>query len=150
MDFNKVAVITVAYVIINLFLFFFNYALIHSPYTLGPSPEFSVRSYFFTNLLIGFITGVLGGVLLVSVNNHLFRRRSFKFAMLSTLIAYSFIFILVTSIATFANLLGPTLSGLLVEMFTDPFNGGKNELPKMEKKWKTNGMDFPENGKSHK
>ena len=103
---HQVTLITLGYVAINLFLFFFNYALINSPYSLGPSPLFSVKGYFLTNVLIGVITGVLGGVLLVSVNSQLFRRRSFKFAMLTTLLAYVLIFLVVTIVATFANLLG--------------------------------------------
>lgn len=102
--FHKVAIITLAYVIISLFLFFFNYALINSPYSLGPSPLFNVKSYLLTNILIGIIAGVLGGILLVSVNSHLFRRRSFKFAMLTTILAYVMIFLLVTTIATLVNL----------------------------------------------
>ena len=106
LDLNKIALITIGYVIINLFLFFFNYALLNSPYSLGPSPRFNVGSYLLTNLLIGLIAGVLGGILLVSVNSHMFRRRSFMFAMLTTLIAYILIFVLVTLVATFANLLG--------------------------------------------
>ncbi len=106
MDINKVAAITIGYIIINVFFFFFNYALINSPYSLGPTPQFSVGSYLPTNLLIGLIAGVLGGTLLVSVNGHLFRRRSFKFAMLVTFIAYILIFVLVTLVATFANLIG--------------------------------------------
>jgi len=106
LNFHKVAVILLGYVIINLFLFCFNYALINSPYSLGPSPEFNVRNYLLTNLLIGVITGLLGGALLVLVNSQLFRRRSFKFAMLTTLFAYVLIFLLVTFVATFVNLLG--------------------------------------------
>jgi len=106
LNLHKVAIITLGYIIINLFLFFFNYALINSPYSLGPSPQFNVKSYFLTNILIGVITGILGGVLLVSVNSQLFRRRSFKFAMLTTLFAYVLIFLLVTIVATFVNLLG--------------------------------------------
>jgi adenylate cyclase len=94
------------YVIINIFIFFFNYALINSPYSLGPSPQFNVKSYLLANILIGLIAGVLGGILLVLVNSQLFRRRSFKFAMLTTLIAYVLIFLLVTFVATLVNLLG--------------------------------------------
>ena len=94
------------YVTINLFLFFFNYAIINSPYTLGPSHLFTVNTYLFTNILIGIINGVLGGVLLVSVNSRLFRKRSFKFALLTTLFFHVLIFLLVTFVATFVNLLG--------------------------------------------
>lgn len=106
MDLNKVALITIGYVILNIFLFFFNYALLNSPYSLGPSPQFSAEGNLLTNLLIGLITGVLGGILLVYVNSSLFRRRSFKFAMLATTMAYLLIFVLVTLIATFANIIG--------------------------------------------
>jgi adenylate cyclase len=102
---HKVAIITLGYVIIDIFLFFYNYALIYSPYSLGPSPLFTVKSYFLTNILIGLITGVLGGVLLVTVNSQLFRKRSFKFAMLTTIFTYIFIFLFVTIVATFVNLL---------------------------------------------
>ena len=113
-NFHKVALITLGYVTINLFLFFINYAVINSPYSLGPSLLFSVKSYLLTNILIGMIAGVLGGVLLVSVNSQLFRKRSFKFAMLTTLLAYVLIFLLVTSVSIFVNLLG--------EHWTSPIN----------------------------
>ncbi len=106
MDLHKVAVITLGYLIIHVFLFFFNSAIINSPYSLGPSEEFTVKSYFLTNLVGGLVTGVLSGALLVSVNNHLFRRRSFKFAMLTTLMAYALIFLLVTITSSIAHILG--------------------------------------------
>lgn len=106
MNLSKVAVITVAYVLISVFIFFFNYALLNSPYSLGPSNLFSIKSQFLTNILIGLIAGVLGGVLLVWVNSQLFRRRSFGFAMLTTLAAYVLIYIIVSLAAIFANLLG--------------------------------------------
>ena len=104
LNIQKVAFITVGYVAINLFIFFFNYALLNSLYSLGPSPQFNVTYYLLTNLLVGVIAGVLAGILLVTVNSRLFRRRSFKFAMFTTLISYVFIFLLVTFVATFANL----------------------------------------------
>lgn len=105
-NFYKVAFITLGYVTLNLFLVFFNYAIINSIYTLGPSPLFNFKGYFLTNLLTGVTTGWLGGVLLVSVNSQLFRRRSFKFAMLTTLLAYVLLFLLVTIVGTFVSLLG--------------------------------------------
>ncbi len=105
MDLNKVALITIGYVILTVFLFFFNYALIHSPYSLGPSEQFGVRTYLLENLFVGLVTGVLGGILLVSVNNQLFRRRSFKFAMLTTLMAYMLIYLLVVISTTIVYML---------------------------------------------
>lgn len=105
MNLNKVAVITIGYILINIFIFFFNYALINSPYSLGPSPLFNFRIYFLSNIVVGLIAGVLGGIILVSVNSQLFRRRSFKFAMLTTLTAYVLIFVLVNVVTTFTNVL---------------------------------------------
>ena len=106
MNLSKVAIITIGYVLLNMFIFFFNYTVINSPYSLGPSPQFNVRTYFLTTILIGLIAGVLGGVLLVWVNGQFFRRRSFKFAMFNTLIAYVLIFVLVSLVATLAMLIG--------------------------------------------
>jgi adenylate cyclase len=104
MNLYQVALITLGYVIINLFIFFFNYALLNSVYSVGPSPYFNVSHYLLTNLLVGVIAGVLAGIALVSVNSRLFRRRSFKFAMGTTLISYVFIFMLVTIVATMSNI----------------------------------------------
>ena len=105
MNLHKVAIITLGFVAINLFIFYFNYALLNSVYSLGPSLQFNVKNYLLTNILVGVIAGVLGGVLLVSVNSQLFRRRSFKFSMITTLFAYVLIFLLVTFVGIFANLL---------------------------------------------
>ena len=101
--FYQVALITVGFMIINLFIFFFNYALLNSPYSLGPSPLFDLNYYLLTNLLVGFIAGVLAGILLVTVNSRLFRRRSFRFAMGTTLISYVLIFLLVSFVGIFVN-----------------------------------------------
>ena len=122
MNLNKVVVITICYVIINLFLFFFNYALINSVYSLGPSPQFNTGSYFITNLIIGLIAGILGGISLVSVNSHLFRRRSFKFAMLATLLFYILTFILVTLVAIITSLIGEHgLNGISFDILRTSF-----------------------------
>jgi len=113
LNIHKVFGITLAFVAINLFLTFFNFALINSPYSLGPSPLFNPKSYLLSNLLVGMIAGLLAGVVLVVVNSKLFRKRSFKFAMLTTLLAYVLIFLFVTILATFVNLVGEhTLQGI--------------------------------------
>jgi adenylate cyclase len=103
---GKVAIITIGYVLLNIFIFFFIYSIINSPYSLGPSPQFNVSAYFLTAILIGLIAGLLGGVLLVWVNSQLFRKRSFKFAMLTTLIAYVLIFVVVSFAALLGILIG--------------------------------------------
>jgi len=106
LNISKVAIITLGYVLLNAFIFFFTYTVINSPFSLGSSTQFNAKAYFLTTLLIGLIAGSLGGVLLVWVNGKLFRRRSFKFAMLTTLIAYILIFVLVSLVASLAMLMG--------------------------------------------
>lgn len=95
MSINKVSIITIGFVIINIFISFYNISIINSPYSLGPSEELSVKSYLLANLSSGLVTGLIWGILLVSINNHLFRKRSFKFVMLTALMTYVLIFILI-------------------------------------------------------
>ena len=119
-NFRKVGIITLSYVIINLFLFFLNYAFLHSSYSLGPSILYNIKTYLLTSLLVGLTGGVLAGVLLVYVNNKLFRKRSFKFSMLTTFIAYAVIFLLVNLVAIFTNVLAVNgLSGISHEIIKE-------------------------------
>ncbi len=99
---RKVGFITIGYVLINIHHFFFNYALIHSPYSLGPTSLFVPRAGLFTSIVIGVVSGLLAGSLLVWVNSQLFRKKSFKFAMLTTFAAYTLIFILVLVLGSFS------------------------------------------------
>ena len=122
MNLSKVALITVAYILIHIFIFFFNYALLNSPYSLGPSSLFNVKKVFQINILIGLVAGFLGGILLVSVNSQLFRRRSFRFAMLTTLTAYVLIFILLAFVSSFANVFAEKgISGVSFDAISKDF-----------------------------
>ena len=98
---RKVALITLGYVLINIHNFFYNYALIHSPYSTGPSPLFLPEAGLLLSIAIGIVSGVLVGVLLVWVNSQLFRRKSFRFAILTTFTAYVLIFTLAMLINQF-------------------------------------------------
>jgi adenylate cyclase len=106
MNINKVVIITIGYMVLNGFIFILNYTTINSPLSLGVSPRFNFINYFLTSLLIGLTAGVLGGALLVWVNNKLFNRLSFKLAMLTTLLAYILIFLLVSLVAWMIMLIG--------------------------------------------
>ena len=127
---QKVMAITVVYILVNVFLFFFTSNLIHSPYTLGPSKLFDARSFFITNILVGLIAGILGGSSLVIVNGRYFRKRSFGFALLMTAVSYVTVFLIVNVIAILLNLhmheLTPTeyferFSGELLRAFNGLF-----------------------------
>lgn len=110
MNMVKVGVITLCFILINMFFFYFNYALIMSPFSEGPSEFFDFRTSLLTNLLTGLVAGLLGGTLLVFVNDSVFRRKSFIFSILATIISYVLIFAVVTIIASIANLIA--ISGL--------------------------------------
>lgn len=90
----KVAIITLAYLLISLFLSLYNQVLITSKLSLGPSPFNSQRISFLINSLIGLTGGVIGGTVLVLVNERLFRRRSFLEAVSITFWSYTFLFVL--------------------------------------------------------
>lgn len=95
LEIGKVLVITVCYILINVLIFYLNYAIIHSPFSLGPSEKFDVKSYLTINLLIGLISGPVGGTALIIVNSKYFRRHSFGFALITTAITYVSVFLLV-------------------------------------------------------
>lgn len=103
MSFQKVLIITLGYILLSLFLFLLNYSLLISQYSLGPSQIFSLRTYILSSVLLGLLAGTLGGFLLVLVNGYLFRKKSFRFALTTTLIAYILIFLFVTIVLTFVN-----------------------------------------------
>ena len=95
---SKVAVITVAFMFISWFLVYYNYSLLYSSWSKGPAEQFSLWWFLFANTLIGFIAGIFGGSALVFVNSTYFRKRSFGFALLSTFIAFSVVFLFVSVI----------------------------------------------------
>jgi adenylate cyclase len=100
MNIGKVAVITACYILFNLFIAFYNIAMYNSPFSLGPSELFDGTSHIEINLLVGLIAGIFGGATLVLVNGQLFRRKSFRFAMLTTAGAYILIFVIITVFVT--------------------------------------------------
>lgn len=92
---GKVALITISFMLISLFIAFFNEALLRSPYSLGSSDIYNLNVVIVMNLLMGFISGIIVGTMLVFVNSRLFRRKSFRFALLTTAISYVLIFLII-------------------------------------------------------
>lgn len=95
---QRVSIITLSFVLINIFIAFFNNAMLESIFSLGPSSLYDFKAYLMINILIGLIIGILGGGALVLVNSRLFRKKSFAFALLSTAGAYILIFIVAVSL----------------------------------------------------
>lgn len=100
MNLGKVLVITTLFILFNIFMAFFNNAILTSPYSIGPSQIFDFKNHLKINVLIGLVAGIFGGALLVLVNSKVFRRKSFGFTLLATAVAYVLIFIITTVITT--------------------------------------------------
>ena len=100
MNLVNVLVITTCYTAINVFLVFFTNALLNSSYSLGPSDLFNYELYFTVNIVLGLFIGLLGGTTLVLVNSRLFKKRSFRFALSTTAISYTILFIIAVVIST--------------------------------------------------
>ena len=77
-----------------------------------------------TNTIIGIIAGVFGGMMMVYVNGSLFRKKSFRFAILTTLTAYSSIFIFISvAVPSFMILLKINVFGDITMTFMDILPG---------------------------
>ncbi len=103
MNINRVLIITLVYVLINWFLVLLSYAMIHSDYSLGPSKYFDLSITLFSNTLIGILAGILGGTALVLINSRYFRKKSFLFAMVFTLMCYIASYVIITVTIIFFN-----------------------------------------------
>lgn len=101
LDIGKVLLITMSYTIINLFLFASNTALIHSSFSLGPSERFDSTQYLLINIMVGLVAGLLGGTTIVFVNSRYFRKRSFRYSLLTTALSYISIFLFINVLAVF-------------------------------------------------
>lgn len=103
MNITKVIVITICYVLISIYVAFFNNSLLNSVYTTGVSELYNFHSYLYVNILIGIIAGSIGGSALVTVNNKIFRKKSFRYSLFSTALTYVLVFSLVSIIGIGIN-----------------------------------------------
>ena len=78
--------------------------MLTSPYSIGPTELFDFNNHLLINLVSWFFAGIFGSSLLIFVNSKLFRRRSFRFTMLTTVVAFTLIFIVITVISTTISL----------------------------------------------
>ncbi len=100
MNINKVLVITLGFVLINVFIALLINSAITSSYSLGPSPIYSLVNYIWLSALVGLLAGSLGGIALISINKYYFRKKSFRYAMGVAALLYSSVFILVNVVNT--------------------------------------------------
>ena len=91
---GRVAIITISFVLINIFIAFFNDTILRSDFSSGLTSIYDFRVYLLINIIIGLVAGIFGGGSLVVVNSRLFRKKSFRFAILATAGVYGLIFLI--------------------------------------------------------
>lgn len=112
-DMQKVLVITVAWILVNIFIAIYNYTVLHSIFSKGAVDGFSLGFHLFTNTLIAIMGGLSGGYFLVYVNRQIFRKRSFAYAARLTFFVYTGLYILISIVIIFIiadHQLGPEAS----------------------------------------
>ncbi len=100
MNVSKVILITAMFILFNIFIAFFNNAILTSSFSQGITQSFDFKVHLFINVVIGLFAGIFGGSILVLVNSRVFRRKTFGFTMLTTAVTYILVFILITVIST--------------------------------------------------
>lgn len=92
MNITKVAIITIAWILVNVFITFYNHIFITSHLSLGPSAAYNFKFNLLTNMMIGLIAGLTGGSILVYLNGYLFRKKCFGYALFITAVSYYIVF----------------------------------------------------------
>lgn len=112
MDLSKVGIITLGYILINVFMAIMVHAILKSSYSLGPTTDYNFLSYVGLSIIIGIIAGILGGFVVVRINKSLFRKRSFGTALFMTAVFFTIVFLIVNIISSYitANLAMPGAS----------------------------------------
>lgn len=88
---RRLAVLTVAWMIVGLFMAVYDHLVLHANNSLGPSPEYSFSFALAMHLASAFMGSMLGGSLLIFYVNDRFQDKSYGY----TIVAVSVSFILV-------------------------------------------------------
>lgn len=118
MDLHKVRLITIGYILINVFMAILVHAILSSSYSIGPSARYDFLDYLGLSIIIGTIAGIMGGAAIVKINKSLFRKKSFGLAILITTAVFAGVFLVVSIMSSLitANLTMP--SATKEELFT--------------------------------
>ena len=102
---NKVIIITIAYILISWFFLLYTQAVLTSIDSLGPSQENDFNLNLFASTVAGLIGGVVGGTMLVLINQKVFRRKSYGYALMITAACYLVIFLFVSIVVSISAVL---------------------------------------------
>ncbi|MEM9053219.1 MAG: adenylate/guanylate cyclase domain-containing protein [Bacteroidota bacterium] len=90
---NKVLVISGIYVVVSLFITFYNRSILLGGWLSEPARNFNTRVEFVISLSIGLIAGVVGGSILVQIYEKVFKKKSFGFSWMVTALFFVSLFL---------------------------------------------------------
>jgi len=99
----KVIIITMGYILINIFIAFYNQVIVTSNLSLGESALNNFLQNVIENIMIGLTAGILGGSALVYLNGYVFRKRSFGEALITTAVSFCTFFFFISLIVAFSE-----------------------------------------------
>jgi adenylate cyclase len=83
----------ISWTIVGIFVVFYNNSLLSTPYiSLGPSNIYQFKIQLGIWSLISALGGLIAGTFLVIINRRIFRKRSFRYALIITICSYMLLF----------------------------------------------------------
>jgi len=93
MNIKSVIIIMIAWTLIGVFITFYNNTLINTPFlSRGPSDIYQLKIQLGIWSLISALGGLIAGSFLVYINSRVFRKKSFKYAIITTVCSYTILF----------------------------------------------------------
>ena len=93
MNIKNIAVIMIAWTLIGIFITFYNNTLINTPFlSSGPSEIYQLKIQLGIWSLISALGGLFAGTFLVYINSRVFRKKSFRYALITTACSYIILF----------------------------------------------------------
>jgi adenylate cyclase len=86
--------IMIAWTLVGVFIVFYNNTLLNTPYlSIGPSKIYKLNVQLLIWSFISALGGLIAGSFLVYINSKIFRKKSFRYALITTLYSYVILFI---------------------------------------------------------
>jgi adenylate cyclase len=99
MNIRAVIITMITWSIVGIFVVCYNNSLLSTPYlSLGPSKIYQFKIQLGIWSFISSLGGLISGTFLVEINRKLFRKKSFRYALITTVYSYMLLFIVLMSI----------------------------------------------------
>ena len=99
MNIKTVIITMTSWTLVGVFVVFYNNSLLSTPYlSLGPSKIYQFKVQLGIWSLISSLGGLIAGTFLVVINRKVFRKKSFRYALISTVCSYMLLFVVLMSL----------------------------------------------------